>query len=340
MKADAGQIARALDKPDPAVRLFLLYGPDESGSRMLASRIDKAFGADAERIDLASGQLRSDPALLADEAASISLFGGARHIRVDPATDDMFDAVAALMEAPSAGNPVVLVAGNLRKDAKLVKLALAAPAALAYASYVPEGAQADKVAIDIAREHGLRLEPRAAQALVSATNADRALMSREIEKLALYLDASPDDPKPADAAALADIGAANDESDLSAIVDAVLGGRPERAAAELALIGATEGISLVRALLRRLAQIAPLRAEVAAGQSIDAVMTSSGRGIFWKDQKVVSGLLQRWSPERIATATTRLAALERAYKRSGTAGMVLIGEEILTIARAAAAGRR
>ena len=27
MKADAGQIARALDKPDPAVRLILLYGP-------------------------------------------------------------------------------------------------------------------------------------------------------------------------------------------------------------------------------------------------------------------------------------------------------------------------
>lgn len=340
MKADAGQIARALDKPDPAVRLFLLYGPDESGSRMLASRIDKAFGADAERIDLASGQLKSDPALLADEAASISLFGGARHIRVDPATDDVIDAVEALMEAPSAGNPVVLVAGNLRKDAKLVKLALASPAALAFASYVPEGAQADKVAMDIAREHGLRLEPRAAQALVSATNADRALMSREIEKLALYLDASPEDPKLADTAALAEIGAANDESDLSAIVDAVLGGRPERAAAELALIGATEGISLVRALLRRLAQIAPLRAEVAGGQSVDAVMASSGRGIFWKDQKVVSGLLQRWSPDRIATATTRLAALERAYKRSGTAGMVLIGEEILTIARAAAAGRR
>lgn len=340
MKADAGQIARALDKPDPAVRLFLLYGPDESGSRMLASRIDKAFGADAERIDLASGQLKSDPALLADEAASISLFGGARHIRVDPATDDVIDAVAALMEAPSAGNPVVLVAGNLRKDAKLVKLALASPAALAFASYVPEGAQADKAAIDIAREHGLRLEPRAAQALVSATNADRALMSREIEKLALYLDASPEDQKPADAAALAEIGAANDESDLSAIVDAVLGGRPERAAAELALIGAAEGISLVRALLRRLAQVAPLRAEVAGGQSVDAVMASSGRGIFWKDQKVVSGLLQRWSPDRIATATTRLAALERAYKRSGTAGMVLIGEEILTIARAAAAGRR
>ena len=93
------------------------------------------------------------------------------------------------MDAPPAGNPVVLVAGNLRKDAKLVKLALASPLALAFASYLPEGQAADRVAVDLAREAGLRLEPRAAQALVAATNADRALMAREIEKLALYLDA-------------------------------------------------------------------------------------------------------------------------------------------------------
>ena len=340
MKADAGQIARSLDKPDPAVRLVLLYGPDESGSRSLAARLDKAMGADAERIELSGPQLKEDPARLADEAASISLFGGARHIRVDPAGDEIIDAAEALLQAPSAGNPVVVIAGNLRKDAKLVKLALASPMALAFASYVPEGRQADQVASEMARELGLRLEPRAAQALVAATNADRGLMARELEKLALFLDASPEEPKPADSAALAEIGAANDESDLSAIVDAVMGGRPDAAAVELALIGATEAIGVVRALLRRLAQIAPLRAEVAAGKSVDAVMASSGRAIFWKDQKIVAGLLTRWSPDRIATATNRLAALERSYKRSGTAGMVLIGEEILTIARAAAAARR
>ena len=340
MKADAASIARALDRPDPATRLILLYGPDESGSRALAARIDKAMGADAERIDLTGSQLKDDPARLADEAASISLFGGARHIRVDPAGDEIVEAAEALLEAGSAGNPVVVVAGNLRKDAKLVKLALGSGAALAFASYLPEGRAADQIAAEIARELGLRLDPQAASALVSATNADRALMLRELEKLALYLDASPDEPKPANLSALAAIGAANDESDLGAIVDAVMGGRPDQAAAELALIGPTEAIGVIRALLRRIAQIAPLRAAVAAGQSVDAVMAGAGKAIFWKDQKVVAALLHRWSPERLATATTRLAALERAYKRSGSPGMLLIGEELLTIARAAAAPRR
>lgn len=340
MKATPEQIARALDKPGPDCRLYLLYGPDESGSRAIAQRIDKGMGADAERIDLSASALKADPALLADEAASISMFGGARHIRIDPADDSILDAIEALLEAPSGGNPAVAVAGNLRKDAKILKLALAHPLAMAAANYPLEGRRADEVAIEIAREYGLRLHNDAARDIVAATGADRALMAREIEKLALFVDATPEEPKQADAAALAEIGAVSDETDMSAIVDAVMGGRPDRAAAEFALVGAAEAIGIVRALLRRLAQIAPLRAEVANGSSIDAVMAGAGKAIFWKDQKVVAGLLARWTPETIATATLRLAQLERAYKRSGTAGLVLVGEELVTIARAAAARRR
>ncbi len=340
MKAEAAQIARALDSADPAWRLYLLYGPDEAASRALGERLAKGLGADAERIDLAASTLKGDPALLSDEAASISMFGGPRYIRVDPAGDEIIDAVQALLEASSSGNPVVIISGNLRKDSKLLKLVLADPKSLAFVSYLPEGQKADQVAIEIGRALGVQLSPDVARRIVAANAGDRGLMSRELEKIALYVDASPEDPRPAGPDILDEIGAANDESDVSAIVDAVMGGDTARAAAELALIGQTEAIGVVRALLRRLAQIAPLRAEVAAGASIDAVMASAGRAIFWKDQKVVSGLLGRWSPETIATATLRLAAVERAFKRSGTAGMVLIGEELLAIARAAAARRR
>src|SRR3546814_2504398 len=46
MKAGRAEIARAVDKPDPALRLLLLHGPDEAGSRALGARYEKALGAD------------------------------------------------------------------------------------------------------------------------------------------------------------------------------------------------------------------------------------------------------------------------------------------------------
>lgn len=341
MKANAAQIIRALDSADPAYRLFLLHGPDEAASRDLAARLAKKLGANAERVDLASATLKSDPARLADEAASISLFGDPRYIRIDPATDDMIDAVAALLEAPGAGNPAVAIAGNLRKDSKLLKLALASPVMIAFASYPPEGLEADRIAAQMAQEAGMQIPLDLARRLVAATGGDRAIIAREIEKLALYIDAAPDHPHTLDHAAFDAISAAMDESDLSHIVDAVIGGDVARADLELGRLGPTEGITLIRALIRRVNQLLPLRAEVAAGNSIDSVMAGPyGRAIFWKDQKIVASLLARWTPQSLETLVTRLGTAERRLKSSGTAGMVELQEELITIARAAAARRR
>ena len=338
MKAQRGQIERALDAPQADCRLFLLHGPDESSSRDLAQRLARAMGADAERIDLGGAALKADPARLADEAASISLFGGARHIRIDPAGDEILEAVEALLEAPSAGNPVVAIAGALRKESKLLKLALASPMVLAFASYVPEGGDADRLAMTMAREHGLRMTTDLARRLAAATAGDRALLAREMDKLALYADASPEQPREIDHAALDALGAATDEGDLARLVDAVLSGRAEAADAELASLAGegVEGVPVIRALLRRLLLLAQLRAETARGESIDAVMASSGKSLFWKEKPEVAKQLARWSPDKIETAIARLGEAERLLKSSGALGAIAVEEELLAIGRAAA----
>ena len=337
MKAQRAQIERALAAPQPDHRLFLLHGPDESGSRDLAARLAKALGPDAERIDLAGPALKADPARLSDEAAAISLFGGARHIRIDPAGDEIMEAVQALLEAPSTGNPVVAIAGALRKESKLLKLALASPMILAFASYAPEGGDADRLAMTMGREMGLRMPPDVARRLADATSGDRALLARELEKLALFVDAAPDRPAELDGEMLDALGAATDEGDLSRLVDAVLAGRGDAADAELGRLSgeAIEGVPVIRALLRRLLLLAQMRAEAEA-TSPDAAMASSGKSLFWKDKAQVSQQLARWSPETLDTAIRRLAAAERQIKASGSIGNVALEEELLAITRAAA----
>lgn len=331
------EIERALDARGSGYRLFLVYGPDEAGSRALADRLGKAMGADAERIDLSGAALKADPARLADEAGAISLFGTPRYIRVEPVGDEAIDAVSALLDQAVDGDPVILVAGALRKDAKLVKLATSSPAILACVNYVPEGVDADRMAGALAREAGLIITPDVARRLATACNGDRAILAREIEKLALFVDAAPDRPAEIGHDALDALGAAAEEGDMSKLVDAVLDGRLDAIDAALMQLSAegVEGIPLIRAMLRRLYQIADLRAEVERGNSVASVIGSAGKSLFWKEKDAIARQVSRWRASAIDTAVTRLLATERAIKASGTIGPILLDEELIAIGRAA-----
>lgn len=328
---------RALDAGGKGYRLILLYGYDEAGSRALADRLGKALGPDAERIDMTGAQIKADPALLADEAGAISLFGSPRYIRIEPVGDDIADAIAALADQPPGGNPIVAVGGALRKDSKLVKLVGSDPQMLGCASFVPEGKEADMLASTLAREAGLQVTTDVARRLAIACNGDRAILAREIEKLALYADADPAHPREIGHDALDALGAATEEGDMGQLVNAVLEGQLERIDAELAQLATQgiEGIPILRALLRRLHQLAAFRAEMAAGKSLDSVMASSGRSLFWRDKDAIQRQLPGWRPERLARAIERLVETERALKASGSPGPVIFDEELLAIGRAA-----
>ena len=84
MKANRGQIERALDTAGADHRLFLLYGPDESSSRALAARIAKGLGADAEDLVPFEKYAKAAEGLGKPSSAARALFGGAANIeRVD-----------------------------------------------------------------------------------------------------------------------------------------------------------------------------------------------------------------------------------------------------------------
>lgn len=337
MKGTDTETPRALDSADARFRFFLLYGPDESSSIALSRRLERAMGADAERIDLDASELKADPSRLADEAASISLFGGKRWIRIQPAGDDIVAAVEGLLEADVAGNPVVAIAGALRPTSALVKLALASKAALAHQSYEPKLKDILQIADALAREAGLRLSRDVSRSLVTACNNDRAVLAQEIEKLALYLDAAPDRPTEATPEHYAAISAENIEGELSKVVDGVLGGHPDRAAAELARLAQSgmAGIPVLRQMFRRTALLAALRTDMASGRSAADVVEARGKAIFWKDKPAVTDQLGRWSSERLATLADRILQTERALKSSGSAGDILADAELITISRAA-----
>lgn len=338
MKANRGQVEAALRARCDGIRFILLHGPDEAGSRALLGLLAQAMGGDAERIDLSGAELKSDPARLADEAASISLFGGARYIVVETTGDEAMAAVEALLDSSAGGNPILIVTGVLKPTSKLLKRALAEPAALALASYVPDGREADKLVIDMARQQGLQVRPDIARRIAEAAGGNRAVIANELEKFALYLDAAPDRPREIEHDALDSLGAASEEGDLGRLVDSVGSGDTATLHAELLRLSSEgiEGIPLIRAVLRRMSLLARLRAEVERGASASAVMASQGKAVFWKEKDAVAAQLQRWRSDLVAKAIGRLLEAERQVKASGALGAVAVDEELFTICRQAA----
>lgn len=343
LKGQAAQ--RALGAPDPAIRLYVLAGPDEAASRELVSAFARAMGPEAERVDLSQRQIRDLPSCLADEVGAYGLFGGRRWILVTLSSgsgDEWVEAATQLLGSPTAGNPVIMVGGGMTAKAKLVKLAEGHAAAAAVISYLPDEKDRARLASDIAETHGLTLSRDVARAMAEATGGDRGLMAREAEKLALYINA----PGGGTAARVEldqwlAIGADTPEEDIGAAVNLVLDGRVQALPAlfeELVALGTSE-IRLVRQLATRALLLARLRARMDGERASAKALVDGERGLFWKERDAVQRQLGRWTAPALARLIDRLYALERALKAPDNAGMLLLRNELLHIARVAAAAR-
>jgi DNA polymerase-3 subunit delta len=334
VRAAKGSIARTVDQPPPHVRFYLLFGPDEGQSRALGERLLKALGA--SRFVIASGSAKSDPAILADEASAMSLFGGPRGIWIEPAGDEIAPAVESLLSAPASESPVIAIGGALKKTSALLKLADGHPSALVHASYVPEGQNAERMVSDVGRTFGLRMAQAVAARIADACASDQAIVGKELEKLALYVGASPETPKELDHAALDAVGAAMPEGDFLRLADVALAGDLRQLARELAQLsdGGSEAIPVIRSMQRRLLTMAPIRARVERGEAVGAVMASMAKSMFWRDKELLGPLLETWDAKGIETLFDRASKLERQLMLAGTPASEALGEELVAIARA------
>lgn len=328
LKGDSPDALKALDKPDPRIRLYLFYGPDEAGSEALAARFGKAMsqigGAGTERVDLDGPSLSRDPARLTDEACAISMFGDKRWVRVAPAGDEATGAVESFLAGDAGGDPVVLVAGNLKKNSKLLALCDGRQDTLVIISYALDARNGGQVAMAMARERGLTLSPDLAQRLVALSSGERGLLLSEIDKLALYLDAAPDAPQQATPEALDALAAEGGEQQLFKAAGVLLSGNLRGAEHEMARLKQNGGslAGLLRLTLSRAVQLSQAQA-----------------GVGWSGGKDNEDMLRRWSADTLGRAIARLAEAERAGRLQRGVGETVMARELFAVARMAARGR-
>ena len=342
MKVDAARIAAIARRWPDDLRLVLLHGQDGAASRDHADRIARQF-ADANNPmaveTLAGSTLAADPQALLAAAGAMSMFGDRTLVRVEGLGDDGLGAVEALLKGP-AGNPVVAIAGALKKGSKLQALGERSQAVAALISYEPGLRDAARLAADIGGEMGLRPSREAAVLLFEAAGGDRMLIRRELEKLGLYLDASVEAPKALEAADVAALSAGAGEADQFAIPAAVAGGHTAQLANLLDRIPAGLGIVVLRAVERRMTLLLSLRAAVDAGSGARAVVEAARPPIFWKEKDAMVADLAAWTTPALVAASAALLAAERAIKSRGSLGDTLAHAGLLDLVRQAAVLRQ
>lgn len=339
MKGDKTAIVAARRKLAPGLRLVLLYGPDLAASRDLADGIAAQFANAADPLaitQIAGSALASDQGALAAAASEVSMFGSGSLVRVDDAGEDALPAVETLLALPAGGNPVLMTAGALKKGSKLVAAVERATSGLAYVSYPPDARGGAALVGELAAEFGLQPSTAAARALADSSGGDRGILRRELEKLALYLDAPADRKTVLDADTVAALSASYDDSDFGALVEAVAGRQPMLAERQLTQLAAQgiPGITLLRTVSRRFWLLLELRQLVDGGSSASSAVEAARPPVFWKDKPTVAAQLGEWRTPALRGMLARLLATERAIKASGTAGDVLLSQLLLSVAAA------
>lgn len=339
MKATQKDFAALAPRAAKTARVFFFCGPDEAGVLDAAQRITELLDEPGERIELSGADLKRDPVRLGDEARSTSLFGDARHIYVRASGDEVSEALEILVSGEAEPCPVLVVASGATDKSKSAKLLASRPDALVGMFYPPDLAAVTGAVRNMADAAGVRLGGDLADRIARASGLDTRIAHSEIAKLALYLDASPQAPRNADAAAWDAVGARTEDDGLMALVNAVLSGQTGRLAGELRRMRelGLNPVGLLLAFERRAAQLAQLAAKLGPRGDVQALVEAEGaaRRIFWKDKRDIAEQLRRWRGRRLERLVARLVALHRALLGNSQNAELLLAQGLAEIARAA-----
>jgi DNA polymerase-3 subunit delta len=220
---------RYIERPDRAHFLFLVFGADqglisERSRRLLASAA--ANGPQAPNIvDLSGDAIAQDPLILVDEAHSIGLFDGpSREIRVTLGGKSILPALEMIERSPPASSTIVLIAGELKRDAQIRKWVERQPFAASIECSLDDARDVQRLLDAELKRANLTMEPEAREILSEMLGDDRLSTRSEIEKLLLYAR----DQSSVTVEHVHDILLDATAVNLDALLSGTFSGRPER----------------------------------------------------------------------------------------------------------------
>jgi DNA polymerase III subunit delta len=225
-KLKAHEVDGFLSRSGTGYHIFLIYGPDRGMVSERASQIAKSSKIPLDDpfsvIKLDASTINADPARLADECLTVSMFGGDRLVWVKDAGNEkgLIEAVKAIAASKMEGVTLIIEADDLKPASGLRSTCENASTIMALPCYADDARGVDRLIDTELAKFGLTINLDARNALKNSLGGDRLASRGELEKLSLYcLGAKQVTLQDIDMA-IGDVSA----SSLDELIDSVIGG--------------------------------------------------------------------------------------------------------------------
>ncbi len=314
-----------LGAPSREYGACLLYGPDSGLVRERAKTITKSILAATDDpfalAELTEAKIISDPALLADELASISMLSSKRIILIRDAGDKLTKIIEAAATQFHPGVFLIVCADELsarsslrgwfEKDSRCAALADDNVAQFLSPDESRDVAGVVRKAFEAA---GIRADRDVTEFLSQQLGNDRYVTHQELDKLVTYAG----ETKQLTLAEVRELVDYNREANLDDIVNAVADRNVQALDAMLSLLlreGAAP-VAYLRALQRYFNRLYLLRAQIACGQSVDQALQALRPPVFFRQLPILTRHLHNWNSTQVIKALKLLTTAELACKTS------------------------
>ncbi len=339
MKLGPAQVAAFLRDPGPC-RVVLLYGDDAGMIRERAEDLVRAVAGSLDDPFLVVELNRDELGRLADEAASLSLTGGRRVVRMRETGESA--AALAQVQAVLKGKGtalVVLEAPGIAARTRIRTAVEDAPDGAAIGCYPEEGKALEATIRETLKTAGVGVEPDALAWLAAQLGADRVSTRSELEKLALFVGPGARVDLDSAMSCVGDLaGLSLDDAIFAATAGDVA--TTDRAL-ETAMAEGSAPVQILRMALGHLQRLHRARIAMETSRISAADATKTLRPpVFYRRTAAFTRALGLWPSATLAAAMASLAEAERGCKRTGWPDETLCRNAILTLARRSAAAAR
>lgn len=326
---------RFIGRPDPKFPIILLHGPDRGRVQMRAQALLKALqGPDPDPmalVELDPTVLDSDPSRLAEEADSVSMFGGSKTVFVrmdDPKM--LVKALESLLESPPPAAKILIAAGDLKKTHPLRSRIEKSVTGAAIACYAADRRDISDLLTRIVESFDLSINSNARDQVLNHLGADHALSASEIEKLCLFA-------RKDGAITLDHVDAILVDSSthgLNDISDQAFAGRRDAAldSMEMMLSEGMEASVIAQSLVRHGQLLERLRVDIDQGASPDSAMGRVRPMIFFKRRPLVEAALRVWSGHRLRACIAQLDSELAQLRLKQRLKPIMLERQILRVA--------